>query len=190
MKLPACIAGPQETTPAARMLWLDEMITPAGRLVVGATVSGVALLHFAGSRQAMRHLSRLAAYYDLAHDPARPMLAKIRRQLAEYFAGHRCRFDVPVLTPVATPFQRQVWQALLRVPYGRTIAYGELAARIGRPTAVRAVAAANAANPVAIIIPCHRVIAADGSLGGYAGGLQAKRILLDLERRHAARVRS
>ncbi len=186
MKLPAYIEGPQARVPAARLLWLDEMTSPAGRLIVGATVSGVALLHFAGSRQAVRHLSRLSAYYDMAHDPAQPMLAKIRRQLVEYFAGRRRHFDLPVLTPVATPFQRQVWRALVRVPYGRTVSYSELATRIGRPTAVRAVAAANAANPVAIVIPCHRVIAADGSLGGYAGGLVAKRILLDLERRHSA----
>lgn len=107
--------------------------------------------------------------------------ASARRQLAEYFAGDRREFDLPVAPP-GTPFQQLVWAELRRIGYGETTTYAELAARIGRPTAIRAAGAANGANPVSIIIPCHRVIGSNGSLTGYGGGLEAKRILLELER--------
>jgi methylated-DNA-[protein]-cysteine S-methyltransferase len=110
--------------------------------------------------------------------------AHIRRQLEEYFAGERTSFDVPVAPP-GTPFQQRVWDELRRVGYGETISYAELASRIGRPTAIRAAGAANGANPVSIVIPCHRVIGSNGSLTGYSGGLDAKRFLLDLERSRA-----
>ena len=104
-----------------------------------------------------------------------------RRQLEEYFAGDRREFDLPVAPP-GTPFQQLVWAELRRIGYGETTTYAELAARIGRPTAIRAAGAANGANPVSIIIPCHRVIGSNGSLTGYGGGLEAKRFLLELER--------
>jgi methylated-DNA-[protein]-cysteine S-methyltransferase len=107
--------------------------------------------------------------------------AAIRRQMEEYFAGRRSAFDLPVAPP-GTPFQQRVWDELQRIGYGETITYAELAARIGRPTAVRAAGAANGANPVSIVIPCHRVIGSNGSLTGYSGGLESKRFLLDLER--------
>jgi methylated-DNA-[protein]-cysteine S-methyltransferase len=110
--------------------------------------------------------------------------AAIRRQLEEYFAGERTSFDLP-LSPPGTPFQQRVWDELRRIGYGQTITYAELAARIGRPTAIRAAGAANGANPVSIVIPCHRVIGSNGSLTGYSGGLEVKRFLLDLERSHA-----
>ena len=106
--------------------------------------------------------------------------ATVRRQLEEYFAGRRRAFDV-VLAPPGTAFQQRVWDELQRIDYGQTISYAELAARIGRPTAIRAAGAANGANPISILIPCHRVIGSDGSLTGYGGGLEAKRALLDLE---------
>ena len=106
--------------------------------------------------------------------------ATVRRQLEEYFAGRRRAFDV-VLAPPGTAFQQRVWGELQRIDYGQTISYAELAARIGRPTAIRAAGAANGANPISILIPCHRVIGSDGSLTGYGGGLEAKRALLDLE---------
>ena len=102
-------------------------------------------------------------------------------QLDEYFAGTRTEFDV-TLRLVGTEFQRRVWSALLEIPYGETISYGELARRIGQPSASRAVGLANGRNPVGIIVPCHRVIGADGSLTGYGGGIARKRALLDLER--------
>jgi methylated-DNA-[protein]-cysteine S-methyltransferase len=107
--------------------------------------------------------------------------AAVRRQLEEYFSRERQAFDLPV-APRGTPFQQRIWAELQRIGYGETISYAELAARIGRPTAIRAAGAANGANPVSIIIPCHRVIGSDGSLTGYGGGLEAKRRLLELER--------
>jgi methylated-DNA-[protein]-cysteine S-methyltransferase len=107
--------------------------------------------------------------------------AAARRQLGEYFAGERTDFDLH-LALAGTPFQRSVWDALREIPYGRTISYGELACRIGRPSAVRAVGLANGRNPVSVVVPCHRVIGADGSLTGYGGGVERKRFLLALER--------
>jgi methylated-DNA-[protein]-cysteine S-methyltransferase len=107
-------------------------------------------------------------------------LATLADQLGAYFAGELRAFDVP-LAPVGTAFQRRVWDALASIPYGETTTYGELAAEIGRPLSARAVGAANGANPLAIVVPCHRVIGADGTLTGYAGGLPAKRALLTLE---------
>jgi methylated-DNA-[protein]-cysteine S-methyltransferase len=108
--------------------------------------------------------------------------AEAVRQLDAYFAGTLHRFDLP-LAPKGTPFQQQVWRALLDIPYGETVSYAELARRIGRPSAVRAVGAANGQNPLSIVIPCHRVIGSDGRLVGYGGGLPAKSALLALEQR-------
>lgn len=109
-------------------------------------------------------------------------LPAVQEQLLAYLAGELRDFDVE-LAPVGTPFQAEVWAALRRVPYGTTTTYGALAAAIGRPSAVRAVGAANGRNPCCIVVPCHRVVGADGSLTGYAGGLGTKRLLLDLEQR-------
>ena len=106
------------------------------------------------------------------------------RQLRAYFAGALRRFDLP-LAPEGTPFQQRVWRTLCDIPYGETISYGELARRIERPAAVRAVGAANGQNPLSIVVPCHRVIGSDGRLVGYGGGLPAKSLLLELERRVA-----
>jgi methylated-DNA-[protein]-cysteine S-methyltransferase len=103
-----------------------------------------------------------------------------RTQLAEYFDGERTTFDLS-LTPTGTPFQLRVWKALRKIPYAATASYGEVAAAIGSPSASRAVGLANGRNPIAIVIPCHRVIGADGSLTGYGGGLDRKRRLLELE---------
>ena len=114
--------------------------------------------------------------------PAARHLAALRAALDAYFAGRAVAFDVP-LAPAGTPFQRDVWRALRAIPFGATASYAEIARRIGRPQAVRAVGAANARNPIAILVPCHRVIGADGSLTGYAGGLERKRALLALEAR-------
>jgi methylated-DNA-[protein]-cysteine S-methyltransferase len=108
------------------------------------------------------------------------ILDATRRQLDQYFAAKRKAFDVP-LAPKGTPFQQRVWLALQRIPYGVTCSYGALAAAIGQPNASRAVGLANGKNPIAIIVPCHRVIGADGSLTGYGGGMERKRFLLGLE---------
>jgi len=105
----------------------------------------------------------------------------VKRQLEEYFAGKRTTFDVS-LAPEGAPFEREVWRALEEIPYGETVSYGEIARRVGQPTAARAVGTANGHNPIAVIVPCHRVIGADGSLTGYGGGLERKRLLLELER--------
>lgn len=116
--------------------------------------------------------------------PETALLKKAQRQLQDYFAGCRTAFDLP-LAPAGTPFQRSVWQALTAIPYGQTWSYAQLAQAIGKPRACRAVGSANGRNPLPILIPCHRVIAADGSLGGYSCGLARKEILLALERNHA-----
>lgn len=105
----------------------------------------------------------------------------VREQLAEYFAGQRREFDVP-LRLAGTPFQQRVWQELVRIPFGQTITYAQLAQRVGQPTAFRAVGHANGRNPISILVPCHRVIGADGKLTGYAGGIEKKRWLLAWER--------
>lgn len=110
-----------------------------------------------------------------------PVLAEAERQLRAYFAGRLKGFDLP-LAPAGTEFQRAVWTVLCDIPYGETWAYRDVAARIGRPAAVRAVGAANGANPIAIVVPCHRVIGANGTLVGYGGGLPAKTWLLAHER--------
>ena len=125
---------------------------------------------------------------DHRYEPARPVgavcdaapLRSAQRELEEYFAGERREFSL-ALEPVGTPFQKCVWQALRAIPYGQTISYGELARRIANPRAVRAVGLANGRNPISIIVPCHRVIGANGTLTGYGGGLERKRKLLALE---------
>jgi methylated-DNA-[protein]-cysteine S-methyltransferase len=109
-----------------------------------------------------------------------PLLAEARGQIAAYFEGRLRDFDLP-LAPAGTPFQQQVWEALRQIPYGATISYGELARRIGRPGSARAVGLANGANPIAVILPCHRVIGANGKLVGYGGGLPRKEALLAFE---------
>jgi methylated-DNA-[protein]-cysteine S-methyltransferase len=110
--------------------------------------------------------------------------ADVEAQLRAYFAGELTEFDVS-LAPAGTAFQLRVWAALLEIPYGQTASYGAIAAAVGRPDAVRAVGATNGRNPIAVIVPCHRVIGADGTLVGYGGGLARKRLLLELEAEHA-----
>ena len=116
----------------------------------------------------------------LADTPDHPLLMQTERELGDYFAGRRTTFSVP-LDMRGTDFQQSVWRALLTIPFGETRSYADIAAQIGRPTATRAVGAANGRNPISIIAPCHRVIGANGSLTGFAGGLKAKEYLLGLE---------
>ena len=150
---------------------------------------GWALAVAAGGRLVrLAHLEDEDAAWELqrrdhpgaTRDPAATPLPTLRHQMAEYLAGERHDFDLP-LAPDGTDFQRRVWQALCDIPYGVTRSYADLAAATGNPRAVRAVGQANSRNPIGIVIPCHRVIAADGGLGGYAGGLPRKRRLLVLE---------
>jgi methylated-DNA-[protein]-cysteine S-methyltransferase len=119
---------------------------------------------------------------ELIEAPSHPILMQAERELGEYFAGKRVRFDV-ALDMTGTAFQRKVWEALLTIPFGETRSYAEIARQVGSPKAFRAVGAANGRNPVSIIAPCHRAIGSDGSLTGFAGGLETKQYLLGLERR-------
>ena len=117
---------------------------------------------------------------DSVDDDAK-VLRNTISQLDEYINGQRQVFDIPLDLSTGTPFQQTVWEALLKIPYGKTISYAQLANHIGQPTACRAVANANGKNPISLIIPCHRVIASDGKLGGYTGGVEIKQTLLDIE---------
>ena len=149
--------------------------SPLGPMIVAATDRGLAGLWFEGQR----HLPDSSRW---PHAPGHPVLKQAVAQLADYFAGRRIRFDLPLDLQGGTAFQQSVWQALLAIPRGDTTSYGALSARVGRPSAVRAVGAAVGRNPVSIIVPCHRVVGSDGSLTGYAGGLERKSALLGLER--------
>lgn len=146
--------------------------TPIGQLTLAAAGGALEAVHLPGADE--QEPAGAIAPEDAA------VLAAARAQLDGYFAGEQKTFDLP-LAPRGTDFQRQVWAALSRIPYGETTSYRDIAAAIGRPRAVRAVGAANGRNPLAIIIPCHRVIGADGTLTGYGGGLPIKRWLLDHE---------
>ena len=141
--------------------------------------SPIGHLRLEGEGETLSALRMVGA--ELPAPPPRGMaFAAAREQLGQYFAGERSRFDLP-LAPRGTAFEQRVWDALLEIPYGTTESYGALARRIGAPAAARAVGLANGRNPIAIVIPCHRVIGADGSLTGFGGGLGRKRFLLDLE---------
>jgi methylated-DNA-[protein]-cysteine S-methyltransferase len=158
-------------------VWMD---TPVGRLLVAGDNAGLRNVLFGEGR------SEAKPQPGWREDATR--LANAVRQLRAYFAGELRRFDLP-LAPEGTPFQRRVWQELLAIPYGKTISYGELARRIGKPTGSRAVGLANGANPISIVIPCHRVIGSTGKLTGYGGGLKTKEWLLELERGQLAFAR-
>jgi methylated-DNA-[protein]-cysteine S-methyltransferase len=149
--------------------------SPVGSLLLAGDDQGLRLIHFqTGKRRTMPDRSwRL----DERH------FADVIGQLEAYFAGELRSFHLQI-APEGTPFQLAVWRALLAIPYGETISYGELAGRIGNPRASRAVGAANARNPLPIVVPCHRVIGGDGSLTGYGGGVRIKEALLALERGH------
>lgn len=164
------------------LLAADWVATPLGPMVAVADTHHLHLLEFFDRKALPRELARLrkAARGALGF-ARRPPHDQIARELEAYFAGRNERFATP-LAPLGTPFQKQVWAALREIPAGDTRSYAGLAAALGRPSATRAVAAANGANPIAIAIPCHRVIGADGSLTGYGGGLWRKSRLIDTER--------
>lgn len=155
--------------------------SPIGRLLLAGDADGLRVLSFAGARYAGDGREKPPVRVDPAWEPDRGGLAAVRAELDAYFAGSLRAFAVPV-RPSGTEFQLRVWSELQRIPYGVTISYQELAGRVGNPRAMRAVGLANGANPVAIVIPCHRVIGRNGSLVGFGGGLAVKQALLDLER--------
>ena len=148
--------------------------SPVGHLKLIATDKGLAAILWENDDPKRVRLA------PLEEKKNHPVLVETERQLKEYFDGKRTSFSVN-LDPVGTKFQTQVWQALSEIPFGETRNYGEIAKRIGRPSAARAVGAANGRNPISIIVPCHRVIGASGQLTGFAGGLETKELLLTLE---------
>jgi len=156
----------------------DFYESPYGRMLLVASDAGLSGVYFDGQKY---HPQLEAAW---RHDRGNALLRQAKRELAEYFGGERKRFAL-ALAPVGTLFQRRVWNAIASVDFGTTITYGELARRAGCPGSARAAGAATGRNPLTIIVPCHRILAAGGGLTGYAGGLERKRVLLTLEGAHA-----
>ena len=160
----------------------DYFASPLGRMLLATDGDALTGAWFDGQR----HQPPLGAHWHRRDDL--PILRQAASEFAAYFAGGRTRFEL-ALAPAGTPFQRAVWDAIAAVPCGETIAYRELALRVGRPAAVRAAAAATGRNPLSIVIPCHRIVGANGALTGYAGGLERKRWLLLHERAVPAQAR-
>lgn len=168
-------------------LVLDRLGTPIGEMLIVADREGS--LKFAGWVDHDREMERLLSLQFGAdgftlEDTGEPLTAT--RALMRYFAGELAAIDALPVSPLGTEFQREVWGALRRIPCGTTTSYGQLAKRIGRPAAVRAVGLANGANPVGVVVPCHRVIGANGKLTGYGGGIERKAWLLRHEAEHSA----
>jgi O-6-methylguanine DNA methyltransferase len=155
--------------------------SPVGQFVAGVTTKGCCLFEF-GDRGGMERIrARMAKRYNAELiEGNNGLLDEIEKQSNEYFSGSRREFDLPI-DQKGTVFEKSVWNALMEIPYGTTCSYGEIAARLGKPGAARAVGRANCLNYIPIIIPCHRVIEANGELRGYGGGLWRKRFLLELE---------
>ena len=155
-------------------LFFKEMKSPVGKLKLVASSRALVAVLWEKERPNRVKLD------EISLDPQHPVLIEAERQLSEYFAGKRTQFDLP-LEPDGTEFQKKVWRALREIPFGKTKSYLELARTIGSPDASRAVGAANGKNPLSIVVPCHRVVGADGALTGFAGGLETKAALLALE---------
>ena len=166
--------------------WLSDVETPIGEMIAAATDTHLVVLEYSRRHRLDQQLARLTRTTGVVLERGESRIVRqLRNELDEYFRGERKDFSVPV-DARGTPFQMRVWTHLRRIPYGTTTSYGRLALTLGQSEAVRAVARANGDNPLAIIIPCHRVIGADGSLTGYGGGLWRKKKLLDLEARTEA----
>lgn len=158
-----------------------EFESPLGPMICGTTEKGICLLEWLDRGGKERIQARLEKRYKAEFvEGNHKNLRELRRQLKEYFAGERRKFDIP-LDLKGSAFEMQVWKELLRIPCGKTRSYGEMAERLGKPGAARAVGRANGQNYVSIVVPCHRVIEANGKLRGYGGGLHRKQALLDLE---------
>ena len=153
------------------------MKSPVGDLTLVASDKGLAAILWKGDSPKRVRLSTTAMREDKKH----PVLAQAESELKEYFAGTRTRFTVELDFVSGTEFQKKVWKALLAIPFGKTVSYGQIAAQIGKPKAARAVGSANNKNPISIIAACHRVIGSSGKLTGYAGGMKNKALLLKLE---------
>jgi methylated-DNA-[protein]-cysteine S-methyltransferase len=160
------------------MVFVDTIESPIGPLTTAERAGRVCLLHFGADGPAVDQM--FERWYP-GEPRARQAIAGIRALMSRYFTGDIAVLDTIPVELNGTPFQKHVWQALRRIPGGTTISYAELAKRIGEPSAVRAVGTANGANPVAVIVPCHRVIGSNGALTGFGGGMPLKRALLVLE---------
>ncbi|WP_353132448.1 methylated-DNA--[protein]-cysteine S-methyltransferase [Limnohabitans sp.] len=160
-------------------LFQSHFSSPLGQMLLAANEQGLTGVWFVLGQQHMPDTSGWQTNHT------HPTLQKATQQLAEYFSGQRHTFDLPLHSAWGTPFQRNVWRALQRISYGQTGTYGDIARNIGNPKAVRAVGAAIGQNPHTIVVPCHRVIGANGSLTGFAGGLDRKTFLLAHEAAHA-----
>lgn len=161
-----------------KQYFFRKFVSPVGTLKIVASDQGVKAILWE------KDSPRRVPLQCLTEKPGHPVLRAAEKQLREYFGGQRDRFDLK-LDVTGTPFQLKVWHALLRIPYGETRSYGDIARQVGNPRAVRAVGAANGRNPVCIVTPCHRVIGANGKLTGFAGGLPVKEYLLEMERKRA-----
>lgn len=160
------------TDTASNPLLYTSMRSPIGELLLLGDGDALCGLYMQEGRKPVE----IAPRWERSAAP----FTDVQAQLREYFAGERVAFDTP-LAMSGTPFERRVWRALTDIPYGQTVSYGEIATRVGQPSAARAVGLANGRNPIAVIVPCHRVIGANGTLTGYGGGLERKRLLLELE---------
>jgi O-6-methylguanine DNA methyltransferase len=188
---------PGETPPHdVRLTWLDS---PVGRLLLGATADGLAVVEFTDAdadsdsdsedERVASVKRRFGGEAGFAESPGNPILQRTADQLREYFAGQRRGFELP-LDARGTTFETDVWAALCRIPYGETRSYEDIALEVGRTGGSQAVGQANGRNPLAIVIPCHRVVNKGGALGGYGGGRERKRFLLGLEQRVGGRIGS
>ncbi|WP_436119348.1 methylated-DNA--[protein]-cysteine S-methyltransferase [Phyllobacterium sp. LjRoot231] len=166
-----------------KILLRRSIQTPLGSMIAMASDEGLSLLEFDDRPALPGEVEELDKRYGYSIEPGRnAILDQIQAEMNAYFAGKLTEFETPLVLP-GMPFQRQIWSKLQAIPYGETRTYGSIARDLGKPGSSRAVGAANGQNRVAIVVPCHRVIGADGSLTGYGGGQRRKRFLLDLEHR-------
>lgn len=163
-------------------LYTTTLDSPLGPLLIAADDERIYLVEYAQEERSQRQLKRVVERLQATSEPgSSPPAEQLGAELAAYFAGESCEFTTPIQS-VGTPFQERVWAALLQIPLGETCSYGDIARQVGDARAVRAVGTANGANPISILVPCHRVVRTGGALGGYGGGLDRKRWLLDHER--------
>ncbi len=167
------------------MIKIATIESPIGALTVAAMREGICVVEFVEAGKPGVDIDGLALFYKMEKvQGTNRHIRALRKQMKDYFKGKRKEFSVPFFYH-GSEFQKSVWQILLKIPYGKTITYMNLAEKLGNPKAIRAAASAVGSNPIAIIIPCHRVIGSDGNLTGYRGGLEKKRWLIDHERKHS-----
>lgn len=172
-----------------RTIKITRYASPVGEMIVGSCGGRLCICDWAVERRRATIDRRIQRHLNARYEEGTSaVIERAVEELDEYFAGKRTTFDIPVVF-TGSEFQCAVWSELMKIPYGTTVSYGELARRIGNPKAVRAVASANATNPISIFVPCHRVIGSDRRLTGYGGGLDAKKSLLELEHAQAGELR-